>query len=77
MDEHDEDALVDELYWWLDDPEASTVSLNVDQVKTLVHYVDQLKMTVEDLGNETLAQTMEIVELRRTIAELKLKNEES
>lgn len=66
----DEDDLVEELYWWLDDPEATTISLTVDQVRTLVYYVDQLKMTVEDLGNETLAQTMEIVDLRRKIAEL-------
>lgn len=67
---HNEDDLVEELYWWLDDPETTTISLTVEQVTTLVYYIDQLKMSIEDLGNETLAQTMEIVELRRKINEL-------
>lgn len=68
-----EEELIDDLYWWLDDPEASTISLTTEQVKTLLYAIDRLTRTVEDLGNESLSQTIEIGNLR---SQLKKKERE-
>lgn len=64
----DEQELIEDLYWWLDDVEATSMSLTTSQVQTLLYAIDRLTRTVEDLGKENLAQIIEIGNLKSQLS---------